>query len=135
MSKAKHKQPAPVIVPAKVKIIFFQKAEAWLAARQRVILVLIVSISVLFRIAYFVQLNSGPCIWQHRYEESDMYFYDQWAKIIERGDWLSNRSFHQYQQAHRWIAEYYFKTHPAEAAEMQKQLGADKSPEAFGKLL
>lgn len=135
MSKTKLMKPAAFPIPAKPKITFFQKSETWLAGKQKMILVLIVSFSVLFRIVYFVQLNSGPCIWQHRYEESDMYFYDQWAKIIERGDWLSNCSFHQYQAGHKWIAEYYFKTHPGEVAELHKQLGKDKSPDALGKLL
>ncbi|MEO8149281.1 MAG: glycosyltransferase family 39 protein [Bacteroidia bacterium] len=136
MSKTKFKKPVinrPVIV--KSKSTLFQNSEAWLADKQKLIISAVITIAVLFRIIYFIQLNQGPCIWQHRYAESDMHFYDEWAKLIAHGDWLSNRSFHQYDASHQWIADYYFKTHPDEAVQLQKQLGSNKSPEALGQLL
>ena len=136
MSKQNFKKAAsPQPIAANNKISFFEKSEAWLGKKQQLIITALVAIAIVFRIVYFVQLNSGPCIWQHRYQETDMSFYDEWAKIIAHGNWLSDTSFHQYDAAHQWIADYYFKTHPDEAVLMQKQLVNDKSPEALGRLL
>lgn len=136
MSKQNFKKVASTQpVETNHKISFYDKSEVWLDRKQKLILALIIVVAVLFRIVYFVQLNNGPCIWQHRYQETDMNFYDEWAKIIAHGNWLSDTSFHQYDAAHQWIADYYFKTHPDDAVQMQKQLGTDKSPEALGRLL
>lgn len=136
MSKQNFKKAAATQpIAANNKISFFEKSEDWLGKKQQLIIIALVAIAILFRVVYFVQLNSGPCIWQHRYQETDMNFYDEWAKIIAHGNWLSDTSFHQYDAAHQWIADYYFKTHPDEAVQLQKQLGTDKSPEALGRLL
>ena len=136
MSKSKLKKPiATPPMMEKGRAVLFDSLEAWLADRRKLVLGLIVTISVLFRVSYFVQLNNGPCIWQHRFEESDMHFYDEWAKVIAHGDWLTNRSLHQFVEAYQWIADYYFKTHPDEAVKMHKQLGANQSPDAMARLL
>ncbi|MBL0053674.1 MAG: glycosyltransferase family 39 protein [Bacteroidetes bacterium] len=138
MAKSKFRKPIPASQPvaeARIKVFAYQKFEQWLSGRQRLVMSVLFSMALLFRIIYFVQLNSGPCIWQHRFKETDMHFYDEWAKFIAHGDWLSNRSFHQYDLSHQSIADYYFKTHPNEAVLLQKQLGNNKSPEALGRLL
>ena len=136
MSKQKTRKvtaaPAAAYPP---KESFYKTLEAALIKKQKQILIALISFAVLFRIVYFIQLNNGPCIWQHRFEQSDMHFYDAWAKLIANGDWLSNRSFHQFDAPYVWIAEYYFKTHPQQAIELQKQLGNDKSPDALKRLL
>jgi len=44
---------------------------------------------VLIRIAYFVEIVHSPLIAQHRWSQSDMNFFDRWAKAIADGDWLS----------------------------------------------
>ncbi len=135
MSKTKFNKTIPKSVVTKSTATLFKAIESWLDARQLLLTGLILFIAIAFRIIYFIQLNNGPCIWQHKFVDSDMHFYDSWAKIIAKGDWLSNRSFHQYDASHRWIADYYFKTHPEEAARLQQQIGNDKSPDALGKLL
>ena len=135
---AKSKIKKPVVSPpvrSKQNALFFESLEARLAKKRKLIIGLILTIAVLFRISYFIQLNNGPCVWQHRFVESDMNFYDEWAKLIAHGDWLSDRSLHQYTAVAQWIADEYFRKHPEEAIKLQKQLANDKSSEAMGKLL
>ena len=113
MSKQKIKPPvASPPVTIKPKPDLFQQLEALLGAKQKLVVATILSLSLLFRVIYFIQLNSGPCIWQHRFEESDMHFYDEWAKKISHDSWLSDFSFHQFNAPQQWIADYYFKKHP-----------------------
>lgn len=68
--------------------------DAWLSHRRRWVVGSLVLLAALFRIIYFVQLNDGPCIQQHRWKNSDMHFFDAWAKWIAGGDWLTNDSVH-----------------------------------------
>jgi len=57
--------------------------------RRHGMLATIVALSVIVRIIYFVQLQKSPCIWQHRWTQSDMFYFDQWGQAIAAGDWLS----------------------------------------------
>jgi 4-amino-4-deoxy-L-arabinose transferase-like glycosyltransferase len=79
-------------------------------ARQRVwIVLLILIVSVALRVVYFAELNSGPCIWQHRVSTTDMAFFDQWARTIVGGDWLTARPLHPHQEWNEYVAQAYFR--------------------------
>jgi 4-amino-4-deoxy-L-arabinose transferase-like glycosyltransferase len=65
--------------------------ESWLAARRWQVILAIVCVSLLLRAVYFVQLDGGPCIWQHRWAGSDMNFFDSWAKQIAGIDPLTGK--------------------------------------------
>jgi tetratricopeptide (TPR) repeat protein len=93
----------------------------------------VASISV--RSVYFLQLNAGPAIELHRWDQTDMHYYDAWGRQIARGDWLSRSvgvPMHGWQ--HR-VAERYFAGHPDMRAELTArataQGGVTKDPDAL----
>ncbi len=88
----------------------------WLARRRRAVLLLIIVASVLLRLTYFVQLNDGPCVWQHRSNQTDMNFFHTWAQEIAGGDWLSDQSLHPHHDWHHLIARLYLSAHPQQDA-------------------
>ncbi len=78
----------------------------------RAVLVALLAASVLIRVLYFQELSRGPCIWQHRWSETDMYFFDRWARSIAAGDWLTERPLHPHTIWQRPIAEAYLAERP-----------------------
>jgi 4-amino-4-deoxy-L-arabinose transferase-like glycosyltransferase len=99
--------------------------ESWLAAHRRAVVITLVACSVVLRASYFIQLNAGPCVWQHRWEATDMHFFDAWARAIAAGDWLTDQSLHPYLPWHQELAEGYLRAHPARAAALQQAGAAD----------
>lgn len=80
------------------------------------------------RALYFAELNDGPLIGLHRWEASDMNFFDLWAHEVEAGDWLTDKSLHPHLQWHRDVAEDYLEKYPAEKAELALMQGPDGKP-------
>jgi tetratricopeptide (TPR) repeat protein len=75
-------------------------------------LCLLVVGSLTSRIVYFTELNASPLIELHRWDQSDMHYYDGWGRQIARGDWLSRAitpPMHAWQRA---VAESYFARNP-----------------------
>jgi 4-amino-4-deoxy-L-arabinose transferase-like glycosyltransferase len=93
---------------------------AWTRAHSRLVLGVILAAAVLVRLAYFVELNASPLIWQHRWQASDMYFFDYWAKDIAAGDWLTNKSLHPFAGWNQYTADACFALHPEKLAEYRK---------------
>ncbi len=97
------------------------RVERWLRNHRIAIVLAIVAVSAALRGVYFYQLSRGPCLWQHRWQESDMSFFDAWATGIAAGDWLTNRSLHP---IHLWttaLAERYFREYPEEAEQLEAE--------------
>ncbi len=97
------------------------RVERWLRDHRVAIVLAIVAVSAAFRGVYFYQLSRGPCLWQHRWQESDMSFFDAWATEIAGGDWLTDRSLHP---IHLWttaMAERYFREFPQEALQLEAE--------------
>ena len=80
------------------------------------VVILIVGLSMLLRVGYFLELNSGPCIRQHRWDQSDMSFFHHWAGRIASGDWLCETVDPPVHDWHRRIAQLHFHHHPSELA-------------------
>ena len=78
----------------------------------QLVLMLLLVLAGLMRIIYFAEINAGPLISQHLWEETDMNFFDHWAKKISGGDWLTDQAVHPYNNWHREIAAEYFRTNP-----------------------
>ncbi len=87
----------------------------------RLILIVLILASVLVRITYFIQINNSPNVWQHRWEESDMNFFDLWAREIATGDWLTNQALHPYHTWKKMVADIYFRMHPNQAKILEQQ--------------
>jgi tetratricopeptide (TPR) repeat protein len=126
--KARAQRPgvrAPVpLPPPPTGTAVFISIEAWLTRHSRWVLLLLVTASVFVRGTYFLQLNAGPGIDLHRWDQTDMHYYDAWGRQIARGDWLSRSvgvPMHGWQ--HR-VAESYFSKHPDMRATLIEQATA-----------
>lgn len=107
----------------------------WAAAHRRSILLLVVLGSALPRIFYFVEIGSGPCVRQHRWTESDMSFFDRWAREIAAGDWLSDQPLHPYHGWHDEVARRSLERHPRRLAASGFHDSAASSAEDRGRAL
>ena len=109
--------------------------EAWLARHSGWILLILVAASVCVRSTYFLQLNSGPGIELHRWDQTDMHYYDTWGRQIARGDWLSASVGVPMHGWHHRVAERYFAEHPDMRAALTEpvsaQSGARTDPDAL----
>jgi|GEM_PF-588126 len=90
----------------------------WLKDHQRLVLTVLVMTSLLLRLGYFLEISRGPCLWQHLWDQTDMNFFDSWARDIAAGDWLTNKSLHPHHIWHKLIAEAYFRRHPEAVSDL-----------------
>ena len=49
---------------------------------------LILTAAIALRVVVFLQLDSTPFIHMERWAQTDMHYYDGWARQIAAGDWL-----------------------------------------------
>jgi hypothetical protein len=114
---------------------WMQRLERWLRRHRLAVIVAIAAASVCFRAVYFVQLSRGPNLWQHRWQQSDMSFFDAWARQIATGDWLTDRALHP---THAWakdIAARHFHDFPEEARELERLAAASPGGHSAAALL
>jgi 4-amino-4-deoxy-L-arabinose transferase-like glycosyltransferase len=93
--------------------------EDWLRARRRQVVLALLALSLIVRAVYYAELSQGPCLWAHRWSESDNGFFDRWAKEIAAGDWLTNQELHPMVSWNYAIAKDYFARHPEKLAAFQ----------------
>jgi 4-amino-4-deoxy-L-arabinose transferase-like glycosyltransferase len=72
------------------------------------------------RLVYAWQLAGGPCLRQHLWVQSDMSFFDAWARVIAAGDWLTDRELHPYHSWHEQLARRYFADYPQEHEALER---------------
>lgn len=80
---------------------------------------------------FFVAFTIRAVIWQqgqdtilthaHRWDQSDMHFFDSWAKSLSSGDWLNKKGLHPYHFWHDSLAAMYFQSHPQDTIAFQKR--------------
>jgi hypothetical protein len=92
----------------------FASAERWLAGRWKVVLVLLLAASAVPRVIYFRQIDGGPLIRQHLWDQSDMSYYDAWAREIAAGDGLSRGVRPPMHYWHQKVALDYFRENPGD---------------------
>jgi 4-amino-4-deoxy-L-arabinose transferase-like glycosyltransferase len=83
--------------------------------RPAIVLPCLLALALVLRVTYFVELDRSPCIHQDRWEQTDMHFFDVWAKRIVAGDWLTREPFHPFLDWHLAIAQAWFRMHPEAA--------------------
>lgn len=89
-----------------------------LPQRRWAILVIVLA-SLFFRGIYFLQLNdSKALLYMHKWEQSDMHYYYEWASIIEQGDILTNRIFYPHNFWQAEIANHAFRNYPNEVRKL-----------------
>jgi hypothetical protein len=106
---------------ANVPLAHGTRLEGWLAAHRTWILAAIVISSLAVRAVYYSELSRGPCIWQHRWQQSDMNFFDAWARAVAGGDWLTRHVPFPPHQWHETVAEQYFREFPDAAAAPRRE--------------
>lgn len=97
--------------------------EAWLNRHSVAILLVLAAASVAVRGVYFRQLTAGPGIDLHRWNQTDMYYYEAWGRQIADGDWLSASVTVPMHDWHHRVAERYLADHP----EIRSELTAEGS--------
>src|SRR5262249_49160673 len=86
--------------------------ESWLQARRGLVLAAIVALALAVRVAAFVELNGSPCFARHRWDATDMSFFDEWARAIVAGDVLTDAPRHPFHQWHQELVDGYLALHP-----------------------
>jgi 4-amino-4-deoxy-L-arabinose transferase-like glycosyltransferase len=92
-----------------------------LGVRPRVAIGLLIAASIVIRLVYFMQASVGPYGAMHLASETDMRFFDLWARRIAAGDWLTAEPLHPHHAWHERAAASYFAGHPRAAAALDKQ--------------
>ncbi len=110
-------------------------SERWLAGHQRLVITALVLASLLLRAGYFLEFNRGPGMWQYRWDQSDMHFFDTWARDLAGGDWLTAKPLHPLHEWQRLLAADYFRLHPEAAGALLAQQGPAKVPVDAARLL
>lgn len=104
--------------------------------RRRWTILVIVFLSLLFRGIYFLQLNNSEALLHvHKWEQSDMHYYYEWASNIEEGDILTNRPFYPYNFWQQQVANYAFNNYPTEIQQLLGKIPKNLDEEARNRLL
>ncbi len=131
----KQRKPAARKKSKEKQLSIVSRAEQWCTGHRRWIILGIILVSLLFRVIYYIQLNQTDLVNQHRWDETDMSFFDQWAKRIGQGDLLSDTAMHP---IHHWtneIANLHFEEHPEELQRYLETAGIDTLSNTPAKLL
>jgi len=97
------------------------------AAVRRVALAAILLVAAAARVAYALQIRSGPLGAQHRWAETDMAYFDAWGGRIAAGDLLSRHVAPPLHEWHLLVAEAYRARYPHDAVPPEGGLAPDAS--------
>ena len=103
-------------VAAKPGIDRITRIEALLVSRKRWIMAGLFLLSVAVNTVYYQQAKDTPLQSMHRWNSSDMEFFDQSARYIAAGHWLCDTVLHPYHEWHNEFAKQYFEQYPETAA-------------------
>lgn len=96
-------------------------------------LLVVVGLSIAVRLVYFAQAGHGALLALNRWDQSDMAFFDRWARVIAAGDWLGERPLHPQHAWHLEIARRHFEASPADPA-ARTETGPASAEEASAQL-
>jgi Dolichyl-phosphate-mannose-protein mannosyltransferase len=100
----------------------FTKIDNWISVNMRRISLGIVIFSLFL---YYNQAVHSPIVFMHNWDQSDMFFYDTWAKEMAQGDWSLNQELHPFASWHKDMADTYFKKYPEKATLYLRATGND----------
>ncbi len=98
-------------------------ADSILERRRWWIVLTVAALSCGLRIAVFAQSAEGPTRDQHRWDQTDMHFFDAWGRAIAAGDLLSRDVSPPLHAWHRAVAAKYLEAYPEDRAALE-QAGA-----------
>lgn len=85
----------------------------------------VIGMSLVVRLAVFTELSTGPCLWQHRWAQTDMNYFDSWARRVASGDWLARGVGVPMHGWHRLVAADHLNAHPFDAANLATDSDAE----------
>jgi 4-amino-4-deoxy-L-arabinose transferase-like glycosyltransferase len=94
--------------------------ESWIHRHPRTVLAVLVATSIVARLTYFFQLDGTPFARMHEWRQTDMHYYDGWAKQIAGGDWKSTSVRVPMHRWHREVAERYLTQHPGAQPSLER---------------
>jgi 4-amino-4-deoxy-L-arabinose transferase-like glycosyltransferase len=86
--------------------------ERWLESNRSKFLIALAVLAIVIRVVYLSQLWSSPCIDQQRWHQTDMAYFDSWARSITNGDWLSANIRPPIHRWHEAMAAEFLNQHP-----------------------
>lgn len=98
-----------------------ERMENFLSRRRNWVLLAIILLAGLVRQIYFLQAVSGPLVVMHKWDQTDMAYYDFWARRILDGDILSRDVPPPLHEWHMLLADKWLEMNPALKASMQQQ--------------
>jgi hypothetical protein len=108
-------KPAAASVPPAGR---YGRLNSFLECRRALILIILLAAAIFLRVVYYNEISASPCFWLHRYDQSDMHFFNLWGTTVAKGNWLTDASLHPYY--HTWyqdIADRYYSLYPQKRAE------------------
>ncbi len=90
-----------------------------LAAHRKLVIILLLALSVLIRAGYYLEARDGPLLYGHLWSETDMSFFDHWAKVIVYHDPLGRQPLHPFFSWQVAPAEAHFRAHPEQIAQYE----------------
>jgi 4-amino-4-deoxy-L-arabinose transferase-like glycosyltransferase len=97
------------------------RLDAFLERRQYWVIAAILAVAVLMRVALLAQTAGGPLVQMHTWDQTDMNYYDFWAKRILAGDYLCENVPPPWHSWHGMVAGTYLDQNPALKAELEAQ--------------
>lgn len=123
---AKRNPPKPVkkatrAVKAKSSVgkNWISEAGSFIERHYRFVAAFLFGLSLVLSIIYYMQARNSPIMTFHKWENSDMAFFDSWARDIASGNWLGDKELHPYHDWHNILAAEYFTQFPDIAAKYQ----------------
>src|SRR5687768_12926808 len=96
---------------------WIREADAFLERHKRMVMGSLVAVSLLLSLIYYFQARDSAIMTVYKWVNSDMNFFDVWAKDIAAGDWLGKDALHPYHNWHDDLAREYFQQFPDVAAQ------------------
>ena len=117
--KSARKRNVKPAAPAAVARPRLDGVNEWLRAHRKPVLIAFLALSVLIRVAYYVEAAGGPLLYGHLWSEADMGFFDRWAKVIVHEDPLGRQSLHPFFGWQVAPAAAHFRAHPEQIAQYE----------------
>lgn len=96
-----------------------EETAQWLAGHQKLVLIVLLALSVLIRAGYYLEARDGPLLYGYLWSETDMSFFDHWAKVIVHHDPLGRQPMHPFFSWQVAPAEAHFRAHPEQIAQYE----------------
>jgi 4-amino-4-deoxy-L-arabinose transferase-like glycosyltransferase len=98
----------------------FSDFEKILETQRKKVILGIFCISLFLRLVYFIQAKPTALLDWTNWDQSDMHFFDTWAKAINHGDVWGHQPLHPVYIWNDATSEVYFKLYPDEIAKYQQ---------------